>query len=87
MSIKGKTESRRAFRRHGGFKLLVHTLGDGLEWKPAEKGEDQDFYQVKEVQRMEGVRLAFEVLAWAQGDRESSAHFEVSSSWLTTGSS
>jgi hypothetical protein len=57
---------------------LVHTLGDGLEWKSATEGEDQEFYQVKEVQRMEGIRLAFEVLGWAQGDRESSAHFEVS---------
>jgi hypothetical protein len=27
---------------------------------------------------MEGVRLAFEVLAWAMGDRESDVHFEVS---------
>ena len=30
------------------------------------------------MQRLEGVRLAFEVLAWAMADREGSAYFEVS---------
>ena len=33
-------------------------------------GIPAEVVQVREAQRMEGVRLAFEVLAWGQGDRE-----------------
>lgn len=33
--------------------------------------------QVLDVQRQEGVRLAFEVLAWATGTRRSLAAFQV----------
>ena len=39
---------------------------------------DVEFSQVIEVQRMEGIRLGLEVLAWAQGDRDSASYFEVS---------
>jgi hypothetical protein len=78
LSITSKIETRRAFRRHGGFKLLLKIIEDRLAWKSAAQGEDADFAQVKEVQRMEGVRLAFELLAWAQGDRDGEASFRVS---------
>jgi len=50
----------------------------GLSWKPTTNETQDEEAQVMEVQRMEGVRLAFEVLAWAMGDRESDVHFEVS---------
>jgi hypothetical protein len=33
--------------------------------------------QVAEVQRVEGIRLALEVLAWAMQDRKSALFFEV----------
>jgi len=42
------------------------------------EGMDVEFSQVIEVQRMEGIRLGLEVLAWAQGDRDSASYFEVS---------
>jgi len=49
-----------------------------LGWKPAENQKPEEEVQVMEVQRMEGVRLAFEVLAWGMGDREGASFFEVS---------
>jgi hypothetical protein len=54
----------------------MNTLGSRLAWKmdqDTSEGEEQ----VAEVQRMEGIRLAFEVLAWAMQDRKSALFFEV----------
>nr|XP_018262052.1 uncharacterized protein I303_05067 [Kwoniella dejecticola CBS 10117]OBR84210.1 hypothetical protein I303_05067 [Kwoniella dejecticola CBS 10117] len=79
LSIPCHFLSRRAFRRHTGFRTLLLCLSDGLAWrgkddlKPALTEEE---WQVREVQRMEGVRLAFEVLAWALGDRQGELQFE-----------
>jgi hypothetical protein len=71
-------ESLRAFRRHRGFSTIMNTLGSKLAWNNAE-GTSEGEKQVKEVQRTEGIRLAFEVLAWAMQDRRSALFFEVSS--------
>jgi len=69
-------ESLRAFRRHRGFSTIMNTLGSKLAWRTGhETGEAES--QVAEVQRMEGIRLAFEVLAWAMQDRKSALFFEV----------
>lgn len=77
MSIKPKLEALRSFRRHRGFSTIINTLGRKLVWKHDDQvGEEER--QVLEVQRMEGIRLAFEVLAWAQQDRRSALFFEVS---------
>lgn len=77
LSIPSDFYTRRAFRRHQGARTLFLALNDRLAWEP--KGEEtlEEEWQVKEVQRKEGVRLAFEVLSWALGDRVSKAHFEV----------
>jgi hypothetical protein len=77
ISIKPREESLRAFRRHRGFSTIINTLGMKLAWKAGQEDE------VAEVQRMEGIRLAFEVLAWAMQDRRSALFFEVS---IMTGS-
>jgi hypothetical protein len=52
-------------------------LSDGLAYKPSQAGMSEEESQVEEVQRLEGVRLAFETLSWAIADRESLAYFEV----------
>lgn len=70
-------ESLRAFRRHRGFSTIMNTLGSKLAWKP-DTGASEAETQVAEVQRTEGIRLAFEVLAWAMQDRKSALFFEVS---------
>jgi hypothetical protein len=44
-------------------------------------GVKEDERQVLEVQRMEGIRLAFEILSWAMQDRRSALFFEVSLFW------
>ncbi|WRT68074.1 uncharacterized protein IL334_005049 [Kwoniella shivajii] len=79
ISIPGHFLSRRAFRRHTGFRTLLLCLGDGLAWSSKEELKpipSEEEWQVREVQRMEGVRLALEVLAWALGDRLGEIHFE-----------
>lgn len=77
LSIPSDFYTRRAFRRHLGARTLFLALNDGLAWEPKEEETPEEEWQVKEVQRKEGVRLAFEVLSWALGDRVSKAHFEV----------
>ena len=57
---------------------MLKALGDGLCWKASSAGLSDEEAQVNEVQRLEGVRLAFEVLSWALGDRESALDFDVS---------
>lgn len=77
LSIPSDFYTRQAFRRHHGTRTLFLALNDGLAWEPKEEEISEEEWQVKEVQRKEGVRLAFEVLSWALGDRVSKAHFEV----------
>ena len=72
--MKPREESLGAFRRHRGFSTIINTLGTKLAWRSEQDDE------VAEVQRMEGIRLAFEVLAWAMQDRRSALFFEVSTS-------
>ena len=55
----------------------MNTLGSRLAWKMDQDTNDGE-KQVAEVQRMEGIRLALEVLAWAMQDRKSALFFEVS---------
>ena len=55
----------------------MNTLGSRLAWKMDQDTSDGE-KQVAEVQRMEGIRLALEVLAWAMQDRKSALFFEVS---------
>jgi hypothetical protein len=55
----------------------MNTLGSRLAWK-MDQGTSEGEKQVAEVQRMEGIRLALEVLAWAMQDRTSALFFEVS---------
>nr|XP_019045287.1 hypothetical protein I302_05676 [Kwoniella bestiolae CBS 10118]OCF24217.1 hypothetical protein I302_05676 [Kwoniella bestiolae CBS 10118] len=79
LSIPSHFLSRRAFRRHTGFRTLLLSLSEGLAWTSKEglkTALSEEEWQVREVQRMEGVRLAFEVLAWALGDRQGELHFE-----------
>jgi hypothetical protein len=54
-------------------------MKDGLAYEVpiSKEGRDEE-WQVREVQRLEGVRLGFEVLAWAVGDREGATYFDVS---------
>ena len=54
----------------------MNTLGSKLAWRTGH-GASEAESQVAEVQRMEGIRLAFEVLAWAMQDRKSALFFEV----------
>ena len=54
----------------------MNTLGSRLAWKMDQDTSDGE-RQVAEVQRMEGIRLALEVLAWAMQDRKSALFFEV----------
>jgi hypothetical protein len=54
----------------------MNTLGSRLAWKMDQDTSDGE-KQVAEVQRIEGIRLAFEVLAWAMQDRTSALFFEV----------
>ncbi|WOO83333.1 Beige 1 [Vanrija pseudolonga] len=76
LSVPSTPASRRAFRRNAGFVRLRHALAFGLTWRPQKEGEDEQAYQVDEVQRSEGQRLALETLSWATGDRENQAFFE-----------
>jgi hypothetical protein len=69
-------ESLRAFRRHRGFSTIMNTLSSRLAWKMDQEISEGE-KQVAEVQRMEGIRLALEVLAWAMQDRKSALFFEV----------
>lgn len=55
----------------------MKSLGSNLAWK-TDHATSEGEKQVAEVQRMEGIRLAFEVLAWAMQDRTSALFFEVS---------
>ncbi|WWC88365.1 uncharacterized protein L201_003276 [Kwoniella dendrophila CBS 6074] len=85
LSIPGHFLSRRAFRRHTGFRTLLLTLSEGLVWTSKEDSKQplsEQEWQVREVQRMEGIRLAFEVLAWALGDRHGEAQFEKIGGYL-----
>ncbi|WVQ84943.1 hypothetical protein IAT38_007106 [Cryptococcus sp. DSM 104549] len=83
LSIPGDFYSRRAFRRHTGIRTLLIALGEGLAWLPKKDGASDEEWQVREVQRMEGVRLGLEVLAWALGDRQGEAYFEQHGGYLT----
>ena len=55
----------------------MKVLGNGLCWKVAATGMSEEEAQVNEVQRLEGVRLGFEVLSKALNDRENVLHFNV----------
>lgn len=76
-----------SFRRHRGFEVLQKVFEEGLAWKErTDLGEEER--QVEEVQRMEGVRIGLETLAWALRDRENRKAFDVSvmiSTLLTKG--
>lgn len=52
-------------------------LEHGLAWKEMREANDEE-RQVQEVQRWEGVRIAFETLGWALTERENRSFFEVS---------
>jgi hypothetical protein len=65
------------FRRQRGLAILRHVISARLAWKAQEDGAGNDEYQVGEVQRIEGVRLALEVLSWAFQDRDSRLAFKV----------
>jgi hypothetical protein len=51
-------------------------FGKGLRWKARGDGDGEE-WEVREVQRMEGVRIGMETLGWALSDRENRAVFEV----------
>ncbi|ADV25860.1 hypothetical protein I305_04819 [Cryptococcus gattii E566] len=74
LSLPSDFYTRRAFRRHQGVRTLFLALNDGLAWKPKGEETPEEEWQVKEVQRKEGVRLAFEVLSWALGDRRNGGY-------------
>nr|ODN91829.1 hypothetical protein L203_01081 [Cryptococcus depauperatus CBS 7841] len=76
LTIPGDYYSLRAWRRHNGIQILLLALSKGLCWKPRGENMGEEQYQVLEVQRMEGIRLAFEVLGWALGDRLGEAYFK-----------
>ncbi|ODN93441.1 hypothetical protein L198_05306 [Cryptococcus wingfieldii CBS 7118] len=83
LSVPGSFHSRRAFRRHTGFRTLFIVLGENLAWKAMPTEADKEEWEVREVQRKEAIRLAFEVLGWALGDRLGEAHFERQGGYLT----
>jgi len=70
-------QATRAFKRHKGFSTLIKVFGSGLCWKARGEGES-DEWEVREVQRMEGVRIGLESLAWALCDHENRKVFDVS---------
>ncbi|OCF40285.1 hypothetical protein I317_05918 [Kwoniella heveanensis CBS 569] len=78
VSVPSHFISRRAFRRHTGFRTIYLALSDGLAYTSRESHANisEEEWQVREVQRMEGIRLVFEVLAWAVGDRQGEAAFK-----------
>ncbi|WVQ73417.1 hypothetical protein IAR50_002989 [Cryptococcus sp. DSM 104548] len=82
LSIPGSFHSRRAFRRHTGFRTLFIVLGEKLAWKPTPTEAADEDWEVREVQRKEAIRLALEVLGWALGDRLGEAHFERQGGYL-----
>lgn len=55
-------------------------MRNGLAWVPPQRETLSEEVQVLEVQRMEGIRLALEVLTWGMDDREGAVFFAVSSS-------
>lgn len=55
----------------------MNTLGAKFALR-FEEGAKEEERQVLEVQRMEGIRLAFEILSWAMQDRRSALFFEAS---------
>ena len=69
------------FRRHGGVKSILTSLEVALARKAPPKDADgavaDEENQVVEVQRIEGVRLALELLTWAQGDKDGITSFDV----------
>ena len=67
----------RAFKRHRGFPTLIRVFGSGFSWKPRPQGESEE-WEVKDVQRMEGIRIGLETLGWALGDHENRKVFDVS---------
>ncbi|GMK59712.1 hypothetical protein CspeluHIS016_0803180 [Cutaneotrichosporon spelunceum] len=75
LTLPSKPATRAVFRRHEGFARLVAAL-HGLEWtrRPDAIGEDE--WTVFEVQRAEGLRLWFEVLAWGMGDQAGERAFD-----------
>ncbi len=50
---------------------------------PGASSRTEEEMQVLDVQRQEGVRLAFEVLAWATGTRRSLAAFRCVTTGMT----
>nr|XP_019013052.1 uncharacterized protein I206_02549 [Kwoniella pini CBS 10737]OCF51833.1 hypothetical protein I206_02549 [Kwoniella pini CBS 10737] len=79
LSIPCHFLSRRALRRHTGFRTILLCLSDGLVYTSQEDTKpplSEEEWQVREVQRTEGIRLAFEVIAWALGDRQGELQFE-----------
>ncbi|WVQ96281.1 hypothetical protein IAU59_003385 [Kwoniella sp. CBS 9459] len=78
VSVPSHFISRRAFRRHTGFRTMYLALSEGLAHtsRDVHGSISEEEWQVREVQRMEGIRLVFEALAWALGDRQGEAAFE-----------
>lgn len=66
-----------SFRRHKGFAVLTRVFGQGFRWLPRSI-DDGEEWEVREVQRMEGVRVGLETLGWALSDRENRTTFEAS---------
>ncbi|KAK4689020.1 hypothetical protein P7C73_g1097, partial [Tremellales sp. Uapishka_1] len=83
LSLPSRMVTCRAFRRHGGFRVLMATLQHGLTYHATDTKEPEEEFQVKEVQRFEGIRLWFEVLAWAMGDRDGNSYFELHHGYIS----
>ena len=75
-AVPQSKQATRAFKRHKGFPTLIQVFKDGLAWKPRGQDEGEE-WEVKEVQRMEGVRIGLETLGWALGDYENRKTFDV----------
>ena len=78
LAIPATTVTRGAFRRQRGFEIIRIVFSKGLSWRSPKPTNDDAEREVEEVQRWEGVRLAFEVLAWALTEREGLKEFAVS---------
>ncbi|ORY31849.1 hypothetical protein BCR39DRAFT_525741 [Naematelia encephala] len=83
LSIPSTTVTRRAFHRHRGFEIFTEALNTGLAYRESASDIADEERQVEEVQRVEGIRLAFEVLSWALGDRDAVAAFERAGGYIS----
>ncbi|ORX37124.1 hypothetical protein BD324DRAFT_427167 [Kockovaella imperatae] len=75
-SIRCNHTALQAFRIQKGFPRLFRTLKH-LAASSSVPDEGDDERHVEQVQRMEGLRMWFEVLGWALRERESTKAFEA----------